>query len=59
MFYTNKTTVVEHYFMVYKIKQTFALKCPGLKEILMFFEIMECLADKNWANCYKIKRFKN
>ena len=39
MFYTNKTTVVEHYFMVYKIKQTFALKCPGLKEILRFFEM--------------------
>ena len=39
--YSNMTKymVVEDYFMVYKIRHTFALKCPGLKEILRFFEM--------------------
>jgi hypothetical protein len=32
------TTVVEHYFRVYKIRQTFALKCLGLKEMLRYLK---------------------
>ena len=47
------TLVVGYHFTLYKIRQIFAYKGPGFKEILMAFQMEECGADKNRAHFHK------